>query len=131
MAIVSNTTVEFVRVMKRTFPPGQLLLKVTFIAVCAFIVFDGHHPPAYAQVGRQLQYVPVVTAEDAVQDADIIAINKHLEVTDSTAKDQWKTINDIQSDISGMRGEERVIGAVLGIIASSGLFLQWKRRPPA
>lgn len=115
----------------RSLPPGQMLLKVAFVAVCAVVTFGGHHPPSYAQGSqqRQYQYVPVITAEDAVQDSDINAINKHLETTDASVKEQWKATNQIQSDLSGMRGEERIIGAVLGIIASSSVFLQWRKRP--
>jgi hypothetical protein len=108
---------------------GQLALKLAFIAVCAYVVFGGNHPPATAQARMQPQYVPVITAEDAVQDNNISALNKHLENTDATAKEQWLTISQIQNDISGMRGEERIIGAVLGVIASSGVIMQWRRRP--
>lgn len=116
--------------MRRTLPLGQFILKFAFIAVCTVVVFGGHHPPSQAQQ-REPQYVqiPVITAEDAVQDTDIKALNKHIESTDANVKEQWQSITQIQSDLSGMRGEERIIGAVLGLIASSSVILQWRRRP--
>lgn len=117
---------EFVKAMRRVFPLGQLVLKVSFIVVCFVVAFSGHHPPAYAQTP---QFVPVITAEDAVQDSNIAALNKHIEATDVNVKEQWRTITQIQTDISGMRGEERIIGAVLGLIASSSMILQWRRKP--
>ena len=108
--------------------PGKVLLvlRLLTLTVCLIIVFGGHHPPSYAQ---SLQYVPVITAEDAVQDTNISALNKHLEATDTVAREQWKSISQMQSDLSGMRGEERIIGAVLGIIASSSVILQWRKKP--
>lgn len=118
--------------MRYTFPLGQLALKIAFIAICCVVVFGGHHPPSYAQSPQprgERQYVPVITAEDAVQDADLAALNKHIESTDVNVKEQAQAIVQIQNDISGMRGEERIIGAVLGIIASSSVILQWRRRP--
>lgn len=117
---------EFVKAMRRVFPLGQLVLKVSFIGVCFVVAFSGRHPPAYAQTP---QFVPVITAEDAVQDSNIAALNKHIEATDVNVKEQWRTITQIQTDISGMRGEERIIGAVLGLIASSSMILQWRRKP--
>lgn len=111
---------------------GQLVLKVLFIGICLLVTFGGHHPPSYAQSTRlteQRQFVPVVTAEDAVQDTDIAAINDHLKNTDVNVKEQYQLIAQVQSDIAGMRGEERIIGAVLGIIASSSIILQWRKRP--
>jgi hypothetical protein len=117
--------------MRRVFPPGQLVLKVVFIAICAVVALGGHHPPSYAQTAQQIQsqYIPVITAKDAVQDTDIAALNKHVDNTDDNVKAQWQAISLLQSDISGMRGEERVIGAVLGLVASSSLILQWRKRP--
>lgn len=126
-----NNVEEFVRAMRRIFPLGQLALKVVFITICCVIVFGGNHPPSYAQSQQQMQsqYIPVITAKDAVQDTDIAALNKHVESTDTSVKEQWQSISQLQSDISGMRGEERIIGAILGLVASSSLILQWRRRP--
>lgn len=121
---------ELVRAMQRIFPLGQFVLKITFIVICGVIVFGGNHPPSHAQTPQlQSQYIPVITAKDAVQDTDIAALNKHLDATDANLKEQWQATVSLQSDLSGMRGEERVIGAILGLVASSSLILQWRRRP--
>jgi hypothetical protein len=107
---------------------GQIVLKVAFIAVCGFVAFGGNHPPSHAQVLAK-QYVPVITTEDTVQDIKIVELNEHMKSTDQNVKDQGAIIMQMQNDMSGHRGEERVIGAVLGVIASSGLIIQWRRRP--
>lgn len=110
---------------------GQSVLKVTFIAICIVVVFGGSHPPSHAQSMQQMQsqYIPVITAKDAVQDTDIAALNKHVDNTDASVKELWQASSNLQSDISGMRGEERIIGAILGLVASSSLILQWRKRP--
>jgi hypothetical protein len=117
------------RVRKLEVGKVLLVLRLITITVCIFIAFGGHHPPSYAQTPQRLQYVPVITAEDAVQDNNIVALNEHLRTTDATVKEQWKAVYEMEGDLSGLRGEERIIGAVLGIIASSSVFLQWRKRP--
>jgi hypothetical protein len=107
----------------RTYSIG-LVLKFVFIAVCFVVCFSGQHPPAQAQQ----QFVPVITAEDAAQDRDIAAINKHLESTDARVEKQWDLLSTNANELSGMRGEERIIGAVLGLLASSSLVVQLRRR---
>jgi hypothetical protein len=109
----------------RTFSGWLLGLKLGFIAVCLVICFDGHHPPAVAQ---QRQLIPVITAEDAAQDSEIAAISKHLEATDARVEKQWDALSANANELSGMRGEERIIGAVLGLLASSSLAVQLRKR---
>ena len=106
---------------------GQIVLKVAFIAVCGFVAFGGSHPPSHAQVLAK-QYVPVITTEDTVQDIKIVELNEHMKSTDQNVKDQGAIIMQMQNDMSGQRGEERVIGSVLALLVSSGLIMQWKRR---
>lgn len=115
--------------MRRVFPMGQLVLKITFIIICCIVVFGGSHPPSHAQTPQQSQYIPVITAKDAVQDTDIANLNKHLDNTDVNVKEQLQAITLVQNNLADMRGEERVIGALLGLVASSSLILQWRRRP--
>lgn len=100
-------------------------LKLGFITVCLIICFGGQHPPAMAQ---QQRFVPVITAEDAVQDRDIAQINKHLESTDARVEKQWDLLTINANELSGMRGEERIIGAVLGVLVSSSLVVQLRRK---
>ncbi len=58
---------------------GKLLIsiKLTVLGVYLFLAVSGHYPPVMAQIHKtQIQTIPVLTVEDAVQDTNIEAANK-------------------------------------------------------
>jgi hypothetical protein len=103
-------------------------MRIVFIFLCGFLAFGGHYPPVLAQKPMQIQEVPVLTVEDAVQDNNIKAMNDHLVSTDATVRLQWTAINKLVSDVSGMQGEERIIGVILGLISTGGIILQVRKK---
>jgi len=102
---------------------SQLALKGTVFAVCFYLALSGTHPPAQAQNSPQL-VLPVLTAEDAVQDTRIAEMNKHLEVADANNTRVWAETQKNAADIAGMQGEERGIGAFLALLSGTGIVLQ-------
>jgi hypothetical protein len=107
----------------------QIGLKLAVLAVCVMTVFSGHYPPASAQQHRRVtQMVPVLTVEDAVQDNNIEAANKHLETTDANVSRFGVALEKAEPDISGIQGEERGIGALLGAMSLLQIFLQFRKK---
>jgi hypothetical protein len=105
------------------------LVRCSTVLICFFFAFGGHYPPAHAQRTRpEVQTVPVLTVEDAVQDNDIKAINQHLVATDGTVQRQWDVMTSMANDVSGMKAEQRVAEFIIGLIASSGVVLQLRKR---
>jgi hypothetical protein len=104
-------------------------IKIAVLCVCVFVMFGGSYPPVQAQHARyQIQTVPVITTEDAVQDNNIAAINKHLQSTDDIETHNVEAIAHLDSTLSYMQGEERVVGGLLALLTGGGLFLQIRRR---
>jgi hypothetical protein len=91
------------------------------------MLFSGHYPPVQAQRAPAPVQVPVLTYEDAIQDHDIAEVNKHLENTDAKVQKQWDKQNKIENDLSGLQGEERIIGGVLSLLSGGGIILQLKK----
>jgi hypothetical protein len=98
-----------------------------FLFLCLYLAVSGHYPPVLAQRPQQVP-VPVLTVEDAMQDHDIAEVNKHLEATDAKVQKQWDKQNKIENDLSGLQGEERIIGAVLTLLSGSGIILQIRKK---
>jgi hypothetical protein len=103
-------------------------LKIAILAICLFTAFGGHYPPASAQrLAYRIQTVPVITTEDALQDKDIDALNKHLQSTDDVVK-SMKTEQDRRgSEMDNWHGEERIIGGLIALMVAGGLVLQVKQ----
>lgn len=99
-----------------------LLLRGAAVAVCVLACLSGH-PPASAQAAQ-------ISAEDAVQDSDIIAINRHLEATDARVSALSAEIDTSNQSISEMEGEQRVFFAVLGLLTSGSIFIQFRGKKP-
>lgn len=95
----------------------KLTLKGAILAVCLYATFSGTHPPAVAQVQQ-------LSAEDATQDADIRAINKHLESTDKNVADLQVAQNLNGMAVAEMQGENRVIGGVLAAMMTASIVIQ-------
>jgi hypothetical protein len=103
-------------------------LKVVILATCLFTAFGGHYPPASAQrISYRVQTVPVITTEDALQDNNIDAINKHLQSTDDVVKAMKVEQDRRGSEMDNWHGEERIIEGIIGLMVGSGLFLQVKQ----
>lgn len=108
----------------------QIVLKLAFLAVCLFVAIGGYYPTAYPQEHRRpLPVFPVITTEDAMQDHDIDSINEHLNATDARLQKELEAEQKNSLDISGIQGEERIIGSVLALLSSAGLILQVRRKP--
>jgi hypothetical protein len=105
----------------------QIGCKLIVLAICMFVAFGGNYPPATAQVAKQ-GIVPVLTVEDAVQDAHIGEINDHLKATDAEVARNWAVLQKNAEDISGMQGEERGIGGVLGLLSGIQIVLQIRKK---
>ena len=103
-------------------------IRCSTVAVCFFFAFGGHYPPAHGQRQRTEIQVPVLTVEDAVQDNDIKAINQHLVATDGTVLKQWEMMSQMANDVSGMKAEQRIAEFIIGLIASSGVVLQLRKK---
>ncbi len=90
------------------------------------MAISGNHPPANAQLrpAGAVPVVPVLTIEDALQDSDIAAVNKHVDSTDANVARNWVGVQKNAADIAGMQGEERGIGAFLALLSGTGLILQ-------
>lgn len=101
------------------------LVRCSTVAVCFFFAFSGHHPPAFAQ---RSDAVPAMTVEDAVQDNDIKSINQHLVATDAAVQKQWEVMIQMAQDVSSMKAEQRFAEFIIGLIASSGVVLQLRRK---
>jgi hypothetical protein len=107
----------------------QIAVKLAVLAVCVMTVFGGHYPPAHAQqTHRVTQILPILTVEDAVQDNNIEAVNKHLEATDTTISRMELTMQKAEADVSGIQGEERGIGALLGALTLLQIFLSFRKK---
>lgn len=96
-----------------------LAVKTLTVVVCLYVALSGMYPPGMAQ-GLVVQPVPVITTEDALQDDRIKTMQ------DQVSK-QFVRMNSVEAAIAGMQAEERVIGAVIGILTSAGLILQVKK----
>jgi hypothetical protein len=103
-------------------------LKIAILAICLFTAFGGHYPPAAAQrLTYRVQTVPVITTEDALQDSDIAALNKHLQSTDDVVKAMKVEQDRRGSEMDNWHGEERIIGGIIALLAAGGLVLQIKQ----
>jgi hypothetical protein len=88
------------------------------------MAFGGNHPPAGAQQTIQVQQIPVITNEDVKQDTNIDSINVHLSATDSRIQHDLELSNANSIAIAEMQGEERIFGAILGLLSSGSIILQ-------
>ena len=79
-----------------------LFLRVLAFVFCLCMVFGGHHPPVQAQ--DRSQRPSPISSEDAVQDTNIAAINKHLESTDGNVKETELRLSSIQDQLSEIHG---------------------------
>jgi hypothetical protein len=96
------------------------MLRSVILAVCICASLAGKYPPAFAQSG--------MTPEDATQDANIAAINKHLESTDANVLRQETALNLNAMQIAELQGEERVFFGVLGVLTSISIVIQVKKK---
>ena len=87
------------------------------LSICAALA--GQYPPALAQS---------TTAEDATQDANISAINKHLEATDANVLRQETALSLNAMQVAELQGEERVFFGVLGLLTSVSIIIQVKKK---
>jgi hypothetical protein len=101
-------------------------IKIAFLIVCLVITFGGHYPPSHAQM--QTVQIPVVTNEDVKQDTNIDLINQHLNATDARLQREAERSDNNALDIAGMKGEERIIGAVLTLLSGVSIVLQVRRK---
>jgi len=105
----------------------SLILKVAMMAIYICILMAGNHPPATAQN----RTAPQQSVEDALQDDRILQLNNHIDSTDAKVQRQYETaaknrddIAKVRDDLAGIQGEERAIGALLGIMTLASLVLQ-------
>jgi len=104
----------------------SLIIKVALMVVYVSILVSGNHPPIFAQ-----RSAPQQSVEDALQDDRILQLNNHIDSTDAKVQRQYeataKNRDDIalvRDDLAGIQGEERAIGALLGIMTLASLVLQ-------
>lgn len=101
---------------------GQLIkvgLKAAILAVCLYAAMAGKYPPALAQP---------MSAEDATQDADIRAIDKHLEATDKNVADLQTAGNVNALAIAEMQGEARMCFLILGTLEGASIVLHVRKK---
>lgn len=104
----------------------QRFLEFVTLTVCLWICFGGSHPPMQAQSQRVA--VPVLTVEDAVQDSKLQELQTHQASIDDKLQKMWDAIGANTNSISGIQGEERGIGALLGALSIAQIILQISRR---
>lgn len=104
-----------------------LACKTLALLVCAAMAIGGKHPPLRAQQGT-LSEPWMISNEDAVQDSTIAAINKHLEHTDNQVDREDTRIQETQSQLSEMQGEERFAFGLLTVLTGGSIAFQLKRR---
>lgn len=102
-----------------------LLLRMLALAVGALMLLSGGRPAARGQADHS----SIVSSEDAVQDSDIIAINRHLDYDDGRLDQQAIHVAELESQIAEMQGEERISFGVITALIAGGLVIQWRRRP--
>ena len=100
-------------------------LQSVFCFVCIGWFLFGQYPPVDAQ-----SIVAGISAEDAVQDHSIEALEKNIDSMKMTEQKQWDAIQANSSYIAGLQGEERILGGVLVLIQGGiiTLTLQKKKR---
>jgi hypothetical protein len=98
-----------------------LILRIGIVGICLIATFGVGYPPASAQ--RQVQNMPVITVEDAIQDDHIEGINKHLEADDRRADNHDATIDKIVKRIDDLENyESKIIGGLATALAIIGLM---------
>lgn len=95
-------------------------MRSLILAVCIYASLSGKYPPAHAQT--------TMSAEDATQDANISALNKHIENTDANVLRQEAALSTNALAIAEMQGEERVFFSILGVLTSVSIVIQVKGR---
>ena len=98
------------------------------ILACMFsflMIFGGSHPPVVAQARNGQMWI--TSSEDAVQDENIVQINKHLEHTDAVLEHEETRVQELDSQLSEMQGEERIAFIVLTALTGGSAFLQRKK----
>jgi hypothetical protein len=104
-------------------------VKVAFLSVCLLAVFSGHHPPVQAQTQHvKVQTIPVIKTEDALQDRDIAAINKHLEATDAAVETLRKATELQGNVVSAIHGEIEAFGLLLTVLSIAAIVIQIKKQ---
>ncbi|HEX5236142.1 MAG TPA: hypothetical protein VFW25_12525 [Silvibacterium sp.] len=78
-------------------------------------------PPVAAQ---ERQERGQISSEDAVQDVNIAAIDRHLQATDARAEAEYSRVQLLDSQIAEMQGEQRVAFAVLGVLMGGSIVVQ-------
>jgi len=106
--------------MRITFSAAiQMFLRCAILSLSICAALAGQYPPALAQS---------TTAEDATQDANISAINKHLEATDANVLRQETALSLNAMQVAELQGEERVFFGVLGLLTSVSIIIQVKKK---
>ena len=77
---------------------------------------------------RTVVQIPILTVEDSLQDQDIKELNKHLESTDAKLDKAVDAINKSNDAIAGMKGEERAVGLLLGLLEIGAIIVQIKKQ---
>lgn len=106
-----------------------MVLKCMFVALCLGMTFGMGYPPSHAQMSN----------EDAVQDNNIVALNRHVESSDSRAEERNAELNKridalreetnkLGKDMAEMQGENRIAYAVLGMIGTTSIAVSFKRK---
>lgn len=119
---------------RRAYYYALLLTRLSLTIACVWVFFGGHHPPVLAQ-DRKPAIVPVLTVEDAVQDLNITDLKQRLDQADSNNKSLAQSLQktndnmaDLKNSIVGFQTEERLGAGVIGLLATSGLILQVRRK---
>jgi hypothetical protein len=97
----------------------SVLLHLAAIAICIYGGLSGR-PPVEAQESPQPNYQQM-SPFDAVQNSDIMSINKHLEHTDSTIDRLSDEIVSVQREQSSMQGAQNVWFWLVGLLVTGAL----------
>ena len=100
--------------MSRAF---SLAFRIIALGICLYVVGSGHYPPLRAQTSS-------LTAEDATQDANIAAINKHMETTDANVLRQETSLSAIALAQAETQAEVRIFSAILIALIGGSITIQ-------
>lgn len=105
------------------------LIRLTILAICAFVSLSGRFPPAFAQrMHYTIETIPVITTTDSLQNDHIDAINKHLQASDDNIKALQLAVTQLTSDIAVAQGQVRELLGLLALLVAGGYAVQIYRK---